>query len=46
MGKTGDHTNSSWFASALDSSMDSGTESSSSNDDKDDEDNSASEDDE
>jgi hypothetical protein len=44
MGKTGDHTNSGWFASALDSSMDSETESSSS-DDENDEDDSASEDD-
>jgi len=44
MEKTGDHTNSSWFASALDSSMDSDTSSSCSNDDKD-EDSSTSEDD-
>lgn len=35
MERTEDHTNSSWFASALDSSMDFETESSSSNDDND-----------
>lgn len=41
--KTGDHTNSGWFASALDSSMDSETESSDTSQDEDD---STSEDDE